>query len=80
MYRFVSENTVDEQIQERAERKLFLDAMVVQRAQLSEKNKQLTNEDLLEMVRFGADRVFKSAGSLTDEDIDAIIGLALGLT
>lgn len=98
VYRFVTENTVDEQIQvpcragprarpwltgrhdgsrwaqERAERKLYLDAMVVQRGQLSEKNTALSNDDLLALVRFGADRVFKAAGSLTDEDIDVIIG------
>lgn len=74
VFRFIAENTVDEQIQERAERKLYLDAMVIQRGQLSEKHKQLSNEDLLEMVRFGADRAFKSSDALTDEDIDAIIG------
>ena len=38
---------MDEQVQERAERKLFLDAMVIQRGHLSEQNKQLSNEDLL---------------------------------
>jgi alpha-tubulin suppressor-like RCC1 family protein len=74
VYRFVTDRTVDELICERAEKKLYLDAMVMARAHLSDKHKSLSNDDLLKMVQFGADAEFKSEDStITDDDIDLII-------
>jgi alpha-tubulin suppressor-like RCC1 family protein/superfamily II DNA or RNA helicase len=74
VYRFVTDRTVDELICERAEKKLYLDAMVMARGQMSNKHKDLNNDALLKMVKFGADAEFKSAGStITDDDIDLII-------
>eukprot|EP00729_Bicosta_minor_P002669 gene2669-34000_t len=74
VYRFVTDKTVDELICERAEKKLYLDAMVMARGQMSDKHKQLNNDALLKMVKFGADAEFKSEGStITDDDIDLII-------
>ena len=72
VYRFVAEGTIDEQICVRAEKKLFLDAMVMQHGHLSE-NSQLSGDELLAMVKFGADREFKSSAEVTDADIDALI-------
>jgi SWI/SNF-related matrix-associated actin-dependent regulator of chromatin subfamily A member 5 len=47
--------------------------MVVQQGRLKEKDK-LSRDELLEAVRFGADKIFKSKdSSITDEDIDLII-------
>ena len=44
------------------------------RGQMSDKHKQLNNDALLKMVKFGADAEFKSEGStITDDDIDLII-------
>ena len=58
---------------ERAQQKLKLDAMVVQQGRLKDKDK-LSRNELLEAVRFGADKIFKSKdSSITDEDIDLII-------
>ena len=58
---------------ERAQQKLKLDAMVVQQGRLKDKDK-LSREDLLDAVRFGADKVFKSKdSSITDDDIDMIL-------
>jgi SWI/SNF-related matrix-associated actin-dependent regulator of chromatin subfamily A member 5 len=73
VFRFVTEHTIEEKIVERAQQKLKLDAMVVQQGRLKEKDK-LTRDELLEAVRFGADKIFKSKdSSITDEDIDLII-------
>jgi SWI/SNF-related matrix-associated actin-dependent regulator of chromatin subfamily A member 5 len=73
VFRFVTEHTVEEKIVERAQQKLKLDAMVVQQGRLREKDK-LSRDELLEAVRFGADKIFKSKdSSITDDDIDLIL-------
>ncbi|CAJ1954328.1 unnamed protein product [Cylindrotheca closterium] len=73
VFRFVTEHTVEEKIVERAQQKLKLDAMVVQQGRLKEKDK-LSRDELLEAVRFGADKIFKSKdSSITDADIDMIL-------
>jgi SWI/SNF-related matrix-associated actin-dependent regulator of chromatin subfamily A member 5 len=69
----VTEHTIEEKIVERAQQKLKLDAMVVQSGRLKEKDK-LSSGELLDAVRFGADKVFKSKdSSITDDDIDMIL-------
>lgn len=69
----VTEHTVEEKV-ERAQQKLKLDAMFFQQGRLKDREKQLSREDLLETVRFGADKVFKSKdSSITDNDIDMIL-------
>ena len=74
VFRFVTESTVEEKIVERAERKLYLDAVVIQQGRLAEQNRALSREELLTMVTFGADEVFQSkGGDVTDDDIDAIL-------
>lgn len=51
-----------------------MDAVVIQQGRLADKNKALNEDELLSMVRFGADEIFKSRDStITDEDIDLII-------
>jgi SWI/SNF-related matrix-associated actin-dependent regulator of chromatin subfamily A member 5 len=73
VYRFVTEHSVEIKIIERAEIKLRLDALVIQQGrQAAQRN--LTSKDMMDMVRFGADQVFRSQGStITDEDIDLIL-------
>lgn len=74
VYRLVTADSVEEKIIERAQQKLKLDAMVVQQGRLQEKQAKLTKNDMLEMIRFGADQVFRTTDStITDEDIDAIL-------
>jgi len=73
VFRIVTEHTVEEKIVERAQQKLKLDAMVVQQGRLKDKDK-LSTRELLDAVRFGADKVFKSKdSSITDDDIDLIL-------
>ncbi|XP_028104651.1 ISWI chromatin-remodeling complex ATPase CHR11-like [Camellia sinensis] len=58
---------------ERAYKKLALDALVIQQGRLAEQ-KTVNKDELLQMVRFGAEMVFSSKDStITDEDIDWII-------
>lgn len=74
VFRFVTENTVEEKVVERAEAKLQLDALVIQQGRLVEQNKALNSNELLSMVRFGADQIISATGGLvTDEDIDKIL-------
>ena len=74
VYRFVTEATVEEKIVERAQKKLYLDALVIQQGRLASADKALGKEELLAMIRFGADAIFKSGGAATTEDdLDAIL-------
>ncbi|KAM9994213.1 hypothetical protein ACTFIZ_005515 [Dictyostelium cf. discoideum] len=74
VYRFVTENSMEEKMVEKAEMKLQLDALVIQQGRLVEANKNAKPEELLAMLRFGADDIFKSKSStITDEDIDSIL-------
>ena len=74
VFRFVTEGTVEEKIIERADRKLFLDAAVIQQGRLAEQNNTLEKDDLMKMVRFGADQILSGkGGTYSDEDIDALL-------
>lgn len=71
VFRFVTEKSVEEKVVERADKKLFLDAAVIQQGRLAA-NQQLSSGELLKMCRFGADEIINSkGGTLTDEDIGA---------
>ena len=75
VYRLVTENTIEEKVVTRAQQKLKLDAMVVQQGRLQNKDK-LSKNELLDALRFGADKVFRSGGedlNVTDEDIELIL-------
>ena len=63
MFRFISENSVEEKIIERAEKKLYLDAVVIQQGRLMEKNKNLSKGEMQAMVKFGADEIFRTEGT-----------------
>lgn len=74
VFRFITEGTVEEKIIERADRKLFLDAAVIQQGRLAEQHSSLEKDELMKMVRFGADQILSGkGGTYTDEDIDALI-------
>jgi SWI/SNF-related matrix-associated actin-dependent regulator of chromatin subfamily A member 5 len=83
VYRFVTENAIEEKVLERAAQKLRLDQLVIQqgRAQQPVKN-AASKDDLLVMIQHGAEKVFQSQGGvgavgssadLTDNDIDEIL-------
>lgn len=74
VFRFITEGTVEEKIIERADRKLFLDAAVIQQGRLAEQHSSLEKNELMKMITFGADFILSgTGGQYTDEDIDALI-------
>eukprot|EP00981_Chlorochromonas_danica_P005429 scaffold1091_cov164-Ochromonas_danica.AAC.52 len=74
VFRFVTDDSVEVKVVERAQQKLKLDAMVVQQGRLQEKDKKMSKQDLIDTLRFGADKIFRSKEStITDADIDLIL-------
>ena len=74
VYRFCMEGTLEEKILERAERKLYLDRMVIEQGRLAIQMPSLNSEELLGLIKFGAEEVLRSEGeSLTDADIDMLL-------
>uniref|UniRef100_A0A673JK64 Probable global transcription activator SNF2L1 n=1 Tax=Sinocyclocheilus rhinocerous TaxID=307959 RepID=A0A673JK64_9TELE len=75
VFRFITDNTVEERIVERAEMKLRLDSIVIQQGRLVDPNtSKLGKDEMLSIIRHGATHVFASKESeITDEDIDAIL-------
>ncbi len=74
IFRLVTEDSVEVKVLERAQQKLKLDAMVVQQGRLLEKEKKMSKAELLDTVRFGADKIFRSKeSSISDADIDLIL-------
>ena len=74
VFRFCTDGSVEEKVIEKAYKKLALDALVIQQGRLQENKKNLGKDELLAMVRFGAEKIFDSSTtSITDEDVDAIM-------
>lgn len=76
VYRLVTAGTVEERIQQRSEKKLFLDHAVNNGGlQQSEENGGLKLNELLSTITFGAKAFISSDNTkdLTDEDLDNII-------
>lgn len=74
MFKFITENTIEERIIERAEMKLRLDAVVIQQGRLVDSTQKIQKDDILNMIRFGADKVFAGKDStISNEDIDVIL-------
>lgn len=56
--RLIAENTIDERILERAEIKKRLDSVVIQQGRLVDQQKKLGQEEMLNMIRHGAAKIF----------------------
>ncbi|KAJ1906447.1 chromatin remodeling complex Adenosinetriphosphatase [Coemansia sp. IMI 209127] len=61
VYRFISEDTVEEKVLERAMQKLRLDQLVIQQGRLAQPSKGASREDLLNMVQFGAEGMLSNS-------------------
>ncbi|KAF1957129.1 hypothetical protein CC80DRAFT_444606 [Byssothecium circinans] len=82
VFRFVTENAIEEKVLERAAQKLRLDQLVIQqgRAQQPQKN-AASKDELLTMIQHGAEKVFQnqaagaavSSETVTDSDFEAIL-------
>eukprot|EP01060_Flectonema_neradi_P007214 TRINITY_DN15002_c0_g1_i1.p1 TRINITY_DN15002_c0_g1~~TRINITY_DN15002_c0_g1_i1.p1 ORF type:complete len:1113 (+),score=244.13 TRINITY_DN15002_c0_g1_i1:70-3408(+) len=70
VYRFITEGTMEERMYQRAMKKLYLDAIVVQQGNLQNRkaNDNLSSEEVKGMIRWGAAAIFKN----NDEDIENV--------
>mmetsp|Transcript_115291 Transcript_115291/g.200731 ORF Transcript_115291/g.200731 Transcript_115291/m.200731 type:complete len:1195 (-) Transcript_115291:403-3987(-) len=75
VFRFIADGTVEERVYQRALKKLYLDAAVIQQGRLADGNKSTNKDELLSMIRFGAESMFRSKGddTVTDEDINILL-------
>uniref|UniRef100_A0A8C9H1L1 ISWI chromatin-remodeling complex ATPase CHR11-like n=1 Tax=Piliocolobus tephrosceles TaxID=591936 RepID=A0A8C9H1L1_9PRIM len=75
VYRFVTQNTVEEKIVERAAKKLKLDSLIIQKGKLNLNNKENNKQELHNILNFGAPEVYKTQDlcSISDKDIDIIL-------
>lgn len=74
VFRLITEHTADVKMDERASMKLRLDKMIIQKGQLAEAAVSLTQREMLDMIRHGANYMLSSKNSyITDEDIDQIL-------
>lgn len=82
VFRFITENAVEEKVLERAKQKLRLDQLVIQQGRAQQQVKQAASKDeLLNMIQHGAEKVFKqTSGGVgfgvergEEDDIDAIL-------
>ena len=74
VYRLITEHSVEERILRTAMSKLRLDTLVIQQGRLTQQKKNLEKNELLDMIRFGADTFFKSTNSdYAEEDVDVLL-------
>ncbi|ODV69041.1 hypothetical protein HYPBUDRAFT_160833 [Hyphopichia burtonii NRRL Y-1933] len=78
VFRFITENAIEEKVLERAAQKLRLDQLVIQQGRQMNNNNSVGNskDDLLGMIQHGAEKVFQSQSdqsNMLDEDIDKIL-------
>jgi SWI/SNF-related matrix-associated actin-dependent regulator of chromatin subfamily A member 5 len=74
VYRFVTENAIEEKVLERAAQKLRLDQLVIQQGRAQQAaSKAASKDELLTMVQHGAEEIFEAeGGTIGDDDIDEI--------
>ncbi|KAG0008550.1 hypothetical protein BGZ80_003319 [Entomortierella chlamydospora] len=75
VFRFVTENGIEEKVLERAAQKLRLDQLVIQQGRMTQQQKTANKDELLTMIQHGAADVFKSTtDNLSyDPDIEQIL-------
>ena len=83
VFRFVTEQAIEEKVLERAAQKLRLDQLVIQQGRAQQAAKAAASKDeLLNMIQHGAEQVFETKGptgllasksDLSDDDIDEIL-------
>ncbi len=74
VYRFITENTIEEKMVERQRIKLKWDNLVIQKGQIAKKKKKLEKTELQDLIQFGSRVIFKSEeGTYKEEDIDLLL-------
>ncbi|OJA19787.1 hypothetical protein AZE42_11369 [Rhizopogon vesiculosus] len=73
VFRFITEDSVEERMLERAAQKLRLDQLVIQQGR-QQQTKAASKDELLEMITHGAEKIINANdGFLINDDIDAIV-------
>ncbi|KAG2134024.1 SNF2 family N-terminal domain-containing protein [Suillus bovinus] len=73
VFRFITEDSVEERMLERAAQKLRLDQLVIQQGR-QQQAKAASKDELLEMITHGAEKLINSADAfLINDDIEAIV-------
>lgn len=67
VFRFITENTVEERVIDKATQKLRLDQLVIQQGR-AQQAKSTSRDDLLSMIQYGAGDIFASTESTIGED------------
>ena len=71
VYRFVTENAIEEKVLERAAQKLRLDQLVIQQGRAQQAtSKAASKDELLNMVQHGAEEIFEKEGGTINEGDD----------
>ncbi|KAG0296510.1 hypothetical protein BGZ96_009329 [Linnemannia gamsii] len=75
VFRFVTENGIEEKVLERAAQKLRLDQLVIQQGRMAQQQKASNKDELLTMIQHGAADVFKGTSDnfAYDPDIEQIL-------
>jgi len=77
VFRFVTEDAIEEKVLERAAQKLRLDQLVIQQGRAGQQTKTNSKEDLLGMIQHGAANVFSQGSGdtvdTTGDDIETIL-------
>ncbi|KAI7880433.1 SWI/SNF-related matrix-associated actin-dependent regulator of chromatin subfamily A member 5-like protein [Lichtheimia hyalospora FSU 10163] len=74
VYRFVTENAIEEKVLERAAQKLRLDQLVIQQGRAQTAQKAASKDELLTMIQHGAEKIFNEGENAEQpaEDADDI--------
>ncbi|KAF9225136.1 hypothetical protein BS17DRAFT_750623 [Gyrodon lividus] len=73
VFRFITEDSVEERMLERAAQKLRLDQLVIQQGR-QQQSKAASKDELLDMITHGAEKIINSSDDhLINDDIEAII-------
>jgi superfamily II DNA or RNA helicase len=76
VFRMLTEHSVEEKVIERALQKLRLDQLVIQQGKLANANRPLGRDEMLGMIRFGAEKVLSSSkAEKSNEDSIDIEGI-----
>jgi superfamily II DNA/RNA helicase len=73
IFRFITENAIEEKVIDRATQKLRLDQLVIQQGRQLPKT-AANKDDLVNMIQYGAESIFQSTDStITTEGLDEIL-------
>ncbi|KAI8597383.1 SNF2 family N-terminal domain-containing protein [Dissophora ornata] len=75
VFRFVTENGIEEKVLERAAQKLRLDQLVIQQGRMTQQQKTANKDELLTMIQHGAADVFQASTDnfSYDPDIEQVL-------